>query len=129
VTRVDGALADCFVRLVRLLAMPRAVRVLYPGIMREICYWLFEGLHGGDIAQTMLATGNAEPIVRAIHTLRDRFDQPVRIEQLASVAHLSASAFHRQFKELTSMTPLQYQKQLRLLEARRLMVSDSAGAE
>ena len=129
VTRVDGALADCFVRLVRLLAMPRAVGVLYPGIMREICYWLFAGPHGGDIARTTLATGNAEPIVRAIHALRDRFDKPVRIEQLASIAHLSQSAFHRQFKELTSMTPLQYQKQLRLLEARRLMVSDAAGAE
>ncbi len=129
VTRVDGALADCFMRLVRLLAMPRAVGVLFPGIMREICYWLFEGPHGGDIAQTTLATGNAEPIVRAIHALRDGFDKPVRIDQLASIAHLSPSAFHRQFKDLTSMTPLQYQKQLRLLEARRLMVSDAAGAE
>ncbi len=129
VARVDGPLADCFMRLMRLLAMPRAVGVLYPGIMREICYWLLDGPHGGDIVQMTLATGHAEPIVRAIHALRDRFDTPVRIEELASIAHLSPSAFHRQFKELTSMTPLQYQKQFRLLEARRLMVSDSAGAE
>jgi transcriptional regulator GlxA family with amidase domain len=112
---------------VRLLGTPRAVRVLYPAIMREICYWLLAGPHGGEIAK--LAAGRPEPIVRAIHTLRDRFDEHVRIEDLAALAHMSASAFHRRFKELTSMTPLQYQKQLRLLEARRLMVVERAGAE
>ncbi len=64
-----------------------------------------------------------------IHALRDRFAEPVRIEELASIAQLSVSAFHRQFKALTSMTPLRYQKQLRLLEARRLMVSGAANVE
>ena len=65
----------------------------------------------------------------AIHTLRDRFAEPVRIEELALVAQMSPSAFHRQFKAITSMTPLQYQKQLRLLEARRLMVSRAINVE
>ena len=76
-----------------------------------------------------LASHRTQPIVRAIHALRDRFDKPVRTSELASIAHLSPSAFQRQFKELTSMTPLQYQKQLRLLEARRYMVAEAANAE
>ena len=64
-----------------------------------------------------------------MHSLRSRFRETVRIEELAAVARMSASAFHRQFKALTSMTPLQYQKQLRLLEARRLMISDAIRVE
>jgi AraC-like DNA-binding protein len=124
----DGPLADCVLRLVRLLETPRAISVLSPAILREICYWLLTGSRGADIARMTLAGGRAEPIVRAIHTLRDRFEEPVRIEELASTAHLSPSAFHRQFKAVTSMTPLQYQKRLRLLEARRLMVAEAATA-
>ncbi len=129
VTDFDGPLADCVVRIMRLLERPRAIRILYPAIMREICYWMLAGPHGGEIAKLTLASGRPEPIVRAIHALRDRFDKPFRIEQLAAIARMSASAFHRHFKELTSMTPLQYQKQLRLLEARRLMVVEAASAE
>jgi AraC-like DNA-binding protein len=68
-------------------------------------------------------------VISAIHILRNRFAEPVRIDELASAARMSASAFHRQFKAITSMTPLQYQKRLRLLEARRLMVSDEANVE
>ena len=63
--------------------------------------------------------GYSSRIVKAIHVLRDRFMEPVRVEDLAATAQMSASAFHRHFKALTLMTPLQYQKQLRLLEARR----------
>nr|WP_307145246.1 AraC family transcriptional regulator [Rhizobium tibeticum] len=62
----------------------------------------------------------------AIHLLRENFAEPVRIEQLASVARMSPSSFHQHFKQMTAMTPLQYQKNLRPLEARRLMVSDGA---
>ncbi len=68
-------------------------------------------------------------MINAIHALRDRFAEPVRIEDLALTAQMSPSAFHRQFKLLTSMTPLQYQKQLRLLEARRLMVTEAVNVE
>jgi AraC-like DNA-binding protein len=68
-------------------------------------------------------------VIHAIHVLRDQFTESVSIEDLAAVAQMSPSAFHRQFKALTSMTPLQYQKQLRLLEARNLMVSGAANAE
>ena len=125
----DGPLADSLVRAMRLLATPRAIRVLYPTIMREICYWLLAGPQGGSIAVRTLFKRHGEPIVRAVHALRDRFDKSVRIEELAAIAHLSQSAFYRRFKELTSMTPLQYQKQLRLIEGRRLMVAEAASAE
>jgi AraC-like DNA-binding protein len=119
VTDFDGPLTDCVLRMMRLLSTPRAIGVLYPAIMREICYWLLAGPHGGEVAQMTLSSAHARPIVRAIHELRDRFARRVRMEELASIACLSPSAFHRQFKELTSMTPLQYRKQLPLLEARR----------
>jgi len=129
VTNFDGPLADCALRMVRLLGTPQAIPVLYPAIMREICYWLLSGPEGGEVVQMTLANSHARCVLSAIHCLRERFAEPVRIEELASVAHLSPSAFHRQFKSITSMTPLQYQKQLRLLEARRLMVTEEATVE
>ncbi len=125
----QGPLADCALRLVRLLDTPAAVPILYPGIMREICYWLLTGPHGGDIARLALRNSPSQRVIDAMHSLRGRFRETVRVEDLAGVAHMSASAFHRQFKALTSLTPLQYQKQLRLLEARRLMVTRAVRVE
>ncbi len=129
VTDFQGPLADCALRLVRLLDTPRAIPALYSVIMREICYWLLTGPHGGDIARLTLANSPSRPVMNALHSLRDRFRDTVRVEELAATARLSASAFHRQFKALTAITPLQYQKQLRLLEARRLMVSNAVNVE
>ena len=125
----DGPLADCALRMVRLLDIPNAIPVLYPAIMREMCYWLLTGPQGGDVVRMTLANPHTERVVNAIHSLRDRFAEPVRIEELASMAGMSPSAFHRQFKAVTAMTPLQYQKQLRLLEARRLMISEAVNVE
>ena len=129
VTDFQGPLADCALRLVRLLDTPQAIPALYPGIMREICYWLLTGPHGGDIARLALKNSPSQPVISAIHSLRDRYRDKIRIEELADLAHLSVSAFHRQFKALTSLTPLRYQKQLRLLDARRLMVSHGFNVE
>jgi AraC-like DNA-binding protein len=129
VTDFSGPMADAVTRMVRLLDTPKAIPILYPAAMREICYWLLTGPHGREAARIALASGHAQRVVAAIHALRERFDEPVRVEALARIARISPSAFHRQFKALTSMTPLQYQKQLRLLEARRLMVADAANAE
>ena len=125
----DGALSDCALRMMRLLDTPDAIPMLYPSIMREICYWLLTGPNGGDVALMALGNDHAHRIISVIHGLRDRFAEPVRIEDLAEKAGMSPSAFHRKFKAITSMTPLQYQKQLRLLEARRLMVSEAANVE
>ena len=129
VTDFQGPLADCALRLVRLLDTPRAIPALYPGIMREICYWLLTGPHGGEIARLTLVNSPSRPVMNALHELRDRFRETVRVDELAAIARLSATAFHRHFKALTAMTPLQYQKQLRLLEARRLMVSNALNVE
>ena len=128
VMNFDGPLADCALRMVRLLETPQAIPVLYPGLMREISYWLLSGPQGAEVAR-MTTKSHTRCIVSAIHALRERFMEPVRVEKLAAAAHLSPSAFHRQFKSMTSLTPLQYQKQLRLIEARRLMVAEEASVE
>ena len=122
-------LSNCVLRLVSLLETPGAIATLRPLIMREICYWLLTGPHGGEIASITLASTHTPSIIRAIHTLRDRFIEPIRIDELAGTAGMSCSAFHRHFKAITSMTPLQYQKNLRLLEARRLLMADAANVE
>jgi AraC-like DNA-binding protein len=129
VTNFDGPMADCVLRMVRLLETPPAIPVLYPAIMREICYWLLTGPHAAELIKMTMAKNHTRSVISAIHHLRDRFTEPMRIERLASLAQMSPSAFHRQFKSITSMTPLQYQKQLRLLEARRLMVAEELNVE
>jgi AraC-like DNA-binding protein len=129
VSDFEGPLADCTARAIRLLDRPKAIELLYPALMREICYWLLTGPHGGEVVKMALGNDRTRRLVGAIHTLRDRYADQVRIDELASLAQLSPSAFHRQFKALTAMTPLQYQKQLRLFEARRLLVSGETNAE
>ena len=124
VTQFEGPLVECALRIVRLLDTPRAIPVLYPAIMREICYWLLTGPHGAEVLAMTVGKTHTRDVLNAIHYLRDHFAEPVRIEDLASLAHMSPSAFHRQFKAITAITPLQYQKQLRLLEARRVMIAD-----
>jgi AraC-like DNA-binding protein len=129
VSDFEGPLADCAARAVRLLETPQAIALLYPAVMREICYWLLTGPHGGEVAKMALGSDRTRRLVGAIHALRDRYADPVRVNELASIAQLSPSAFHRQFKALTAMTPVQYQKQLRLFEARRLLASGETNVE
>lgn len=129
VTDFDGPLSDGVLRLVRLLDTPEAIPFVAPLIKREIAYWLLAGPHGAEVAGIALANGHARRIVQAVHTLRAQFRQPVKVEELAAIAQLSPSAFHRRFKALTSMTPVQYQKQLRLLEARHLLMGGAANVE
>lgn len=126
VGKVDETLAECLTRLVRLMANPGAIPILFPALMREIHYWLLSGPYGGEIAKLALPETHAERVAKAIHFVRDNFSKPLRIEQLAEVAMMSTSSFHHHFKTMTSMTPGQYQKQLRLVEARRLMLSEAA---
>jgi AraC-like DNA-binding protein len=129
VTDFDGPLADCVLRIVRLLDTPQAIPVLYPAIMREICYWLLTGPQAAEVIRMTTAKYHTRSVLSAIHYLRERFAEQVSITELASIAQMSSSAFHRQFKLITSMTPLQYQKQLRLLEARRLMLAEEVNVE
>ncbi|MBS7542514.1 AraC family transcriptional regulator [Ancylobacter oerskovii] len=126
VGQVDEPLADCVARLVRMADTPKAVPILYPSVMREICYWLLSGPHGGELYHLALPDSHVTRVVKAIYFLRDSFAKTLRVEQMAEVARMSPSSFHQHFKALTSMSPLQFQKELRLLEARRLMVADAA---
>lgn len=126
VAKVDQPLSDCILRLVRLLATPKAIPILAPSIVREICYWLLSGPHGGEICKLALPDSNIERVVRAVSVLHTNFAETLRVEELADIARMSPSSFHQHFKALTAMTPLQFQKQLRLLEARRLMATQAA---
>lgn len=126
VGQVDDQLAECLTRLVRLMGNPGAVPVLSPAMLREIHYWLLTGPYGAEIAELAAPETHAERVARAIHYVRDHLAEPIRVEQLAAVANMSPSSFHHHFKTMTSMSPVQYQKQLRLVEARRLMLSEAA---
>jgi AraC-like DNA-binding protein len=129
VASLDASLMDCALRAVRLLDTPNAIPVLYPLIMKEICYWLVAGPYGGEVVRMTLGHDHDYQVIRAIHALRNRFDEPIVVKELASLAGLSPSAFHRKFKAVTSMTPIQYQKQLRLLEARSLLLTGAVNVE
>lgn len=126
VGKVDAPLEDCIHRLVRMCTTRQGLAILFPSVMREICYWLLSGPHGGELCNLALPESSIVRLVKAIALLRENFARTLRVEHLAEVARMSPSSFHQHFKALTSMTPIQFQKQLRLLEARRLMVSDAA---
>ena len=116
-------------RLARLLDTPADIPVLAPIIERELLYRLLAGPLGSRLRQAAASGSHSHQIVRAIDWLKANLDQPLSIERLASLANMSRSSLHHHFKALTAMTPLQYQKQLRLQEARRLMlVSDTDAA-
>ncbi len=129
VAPIDDPLADCVQRLIRMCQTPKAIPILYPSVMREICYWLLTGPNGAELCHLALPESNIMRVGRAIYFLRDNYSQTLRVEQMAEVAGMSASSFHQHFKAITSVTPLQFQKQLRLLEARRLMVAEAASVE
>jgi transcriptional regulator GlxA family with amidase domain len=111
-------------RLLRLLDRPQDVAAMAPLIEQEILYRLLSGPHGARLMHVAMAEGQGQRIARAVAWLRERFDQPLRIEILAEHVGMSESSLHHHFKAVTNMTPMQYQKQLRLHEARRLMLSE-----
>jgi len=125
---MDAQITSALIRLLDTIGRPGAVEILYPAIMREIAYWLLTGPAGANVARMVLPEGQPLKIARAIHHLRQNYDAPLSVSRLADVAGMSASSFHHHFKALTSMSPLQYQKHLRLLEARRLMVAENERA-
>jgi AraC-like DNA-binding protein len=123
-------LLDAVARMLRLLGRPSDARVLAPLIEREILWRLLTGPHGGMIRQIGLADSGLSHVNRAIRWVRDNYAEPMRIEELARLTGMSTSAFHRHFRAVTSMSPLQFQKRIRLQEARSLLVarpSDVAG--
>ena len=128
VTRVDSPLLDAVTRLVTLLDFPQDIATLAPLVLREITYRVLNGPQGARLLQIASAGAPAHRIARAIRWLKGHFAEPLRIESLAKHVKLSPSAFHLHFKNVTAMSPLQYQKCLRLQEARRLMLSEGLDA-
>ena len=124
----DAEVADAALRLMRLLDRPAAEPVLHALLMREAHYWLLAGRHGAAIRRLGWPEGHARHVARAVAVLRAEFAQPLPVERLAAVAGMSPSSFHRPFLAVTSLSPLQFQKQLRLIEARRLMTAEGASA-
>jgi AraC-like DNA-binding protein len=124
----SDAVADCALRLVRLFGQPEAASVLRAPILKEMHYWLLAGRHGAALRRLALPDSHAQRIARAVAVLRAEFARPIPVERLAAAAGMSPSSFHQHFKAVTSLSPLQFQKQLRLLEARRRMLSEGLSA-
>ncbi len=128
VSLLNAPLLDAIVRLIRLLDAPAEARVLMPLIAREIIYRLLMGEQGSRLRHIAVLGGYTHHMARAIERLRKDFKEPLRIESIARELGMSVSGFHHHFKSVTAMSPLQFQKQLRLQEARRLMLGESLDA-
>ncbi|PWW02842.1 AraC-like DNA-binding protein [Paenibacillus cellulosilyticus] len=122
VGQVDLSLLDAVLRLVQLLDYPQDIPYLALTYKKEIIYRLLQGQYGATLAQIAVEGSNAYRIREAIDQIIEQYDQPIRIDTLADLASMSVSSFHRHFKEITAMSPLQFQKQLRLQEARSLLL-------
>jgi AraC-like DNA-binding protein len=128
VAPMDASIVGAATRLMDCLAQPGDVELLAPLVIDEILIRLLRSPIGARIAQMGFAESSVNRIAKAISWLRDNFSQPMKVEDLAELVHMSVSSFHEHFKSVTSMSPLRYQKVLRLQEARRLMVSTTVDA-
>jgi AraC-like DNA-binding protein len=124
----DAQISDAFSRLTRCLATPTDVEVLAPGIIREITYRLLSGPYRDAVRAVGVAGSQTQRIARVIERLKRDYDKELTTAELAGIAGMSVSSFHQHFKQVTTLSPLQYQKQLRLQEARRLLLSQNANA-
>ena len=127
-SRLDASLLDAVVRLVRLVDSPAEARVLAPLLTREIIARLLLGAQGARLRHIAVLGGYTHHIARAVDLLRKDFKEPLRMERIAQELGMSVSGFHHQFKAVTTLSPLQYQKRLRLQEARRLMLGEHLDA-
>lgn len=119
---LEGGLLDPLLRLVRLLDTPRDLAMLGPLIEHEMLYRLLTGGQGARLVQIATSGSQGHQVSRAIEWLRRHYDEPLRIDELAGRVNMSSSSLHHHFRAITAMSPLQYQKQLRLHEARRLLL-------
>ena len=119
---------EAIARLLRLLDTPADIPVLAPLAQRELLYRLLRGEHGWRIAQMVAVQGHSQRVRDAIGWLRAHFSEPLQIEAFARLVNMSPSSLHHHFKAVTAMSPLQFQKQLRLQEARRLLLSEGVDA-
>lgn len=128
VSGVSAPLLGAFRRLIDLLEQPEDIPILAPLIQREIFYRLLTGEQGARLRQIAAAGSHSQQIARAINWLKGNYQKPLRVDDLAAQTGMSTSNFHHHFRSLTAMSPLQFQKRLRLSEARRLMLMESLDA-
>ena len=128
VEKVTVELAEAFARLLKTLENKRDVKVLAPSIIKEIHYRLMNSRYGTKIRQLGVVGSKTQRISKVLEHLRKDYATPLRVTDLASMANMSPSAFHLHFRQVTSMSPLQYQKQIRLQEARRLLSIETIDA-
>lgn len=128
VNRADRALGEAVLRLARLLAAPGDAAVLAPLAFREVYYRLLTGTGGAMFARFAMGSGHAGRIAKVIRDLAVDLTLPLRVNELAARVNMSPSSFHHHFKRITTMSPLQYQKHLRLTEARRIMLAEGLPA-
>ena len=124
----DGEVVEAASRLLRLLDRPQAAPVLGVTLMREVHYWLLVGRHGSAIRRLGWPDSHVQRVARAVALIRRDYRKPLKVDQLAAAAAMSPSSFHEHFRTVTSLSPIQFQKQLRLIEARRLMLAEGAKA-
>lgn len=129
VSSLDAPLLDGFLRLVRLLDAPQDVAVLAPLILRELHYRLLQGEQFGRLAQMAIGDGRMRRVSGALNWIKEHYAEPLQIDALARRVNMSPSALHAHFKAVTAVSPIQYQKGLRLQEARRLLMSGATSAE
>lgn len=126
--KVTQPLLNAFIRLIELLDDKEDIPILAQVIQREIIYRLLVGEQGARLRQIASAGSQSQQIARAIEWLKNNFTQPLSVDDLAEKASMSNSTFHHHFRSMTALSPLQYQKQLRLQEARRLMLAERMDA-
>ena len=128
VNALDTDLLETVVQIVRLLNIPDDARILMPLLTQEIVYRLLKSPQGPRLPHLALSGGYTPQIIKAVAWLRTEFDEPLWIDDLVHELGMSISGFHYHFKAVTALSPLQFQKQLRLQEARRLMISEDLDA-
>ncbi|MGY8524514.1 AraC family transcriptional regulator N-terminal domain-containing protein [Paracidovorax citrulli] len=124
VQSTEADVAEAALRLMRLLERPGALPVLQQQLVREMHYWLLTGPHGGAIRELGVASSRGQRIARAVALIRAHYAEPLAVQRLADAAGMSSSSFHEHFRAVTSLTPLQFQKRMRLIEARRKMLDE-----
>jgi transcriptional regulator GlxA family with amidase domain len=125
----DDKMLEATLRLAKLFTKPDDAAVLGPLIVRELLYYLLKTPQGSAIRQLVSSGSKMHQISQALFQLKSDLHEPIDVEELARVAKMSRSAFFKHFKEVTAMSPIQYQKRLRLLEAKRLMMDENETAE
>ncbi|MFV1850950.1 MAG: AraC family transcriptional regulator N-terminal domain-containing protein [Thalassospira sp.] len=128
VEQTTQSLVDAVLRVVDLLDHPDEIPVMLPLLMREVHYRLLRTGQGIFIARLAMGGSNMQRISSVLRLMKDNFDKPLRVDELADHANMSPSSFHHHFKQVTAMSPLQYQKRLRLTTARQIMLAEMKDA-